>query len=100
MYRKLSAQLFITPSCHWRTTPSTTNTFAVRFGTLLRDLRIHRRFSQNRQISDDHRKFCCLKRRGRILISALPGWATHAEPEYASPCIDWNMLKQPKKLDI
>jgi hypothetical protein len=89
MYRDLDARLFATPSCHWRTTPSTTNTFAVRFHTLVADLPIHRRFSLDRSVTDDHGKFCRLGRLGRILISSLPGWSTHAEPEYASPCIDW-----------
>lgn len=93
-YRALRSQLFITPRCHWRTTPSTTHTFAVRFQTLLEDKKIHRRFSEHRTISEDHRKFCDLHRRGRVLISSLPGWSTHAEPPFASPCIDWEPFFQ------
>jgi hypothetical protein len=90
MYSKLSSKLFTTKSCHWRTTPSTTNTFAVRFSTLMSDLPIHRRYSLGRAISRDHQKFCHLMRKGRMLISPIPGFSTHAEPEYASPCVDWN----------
>lgn len=93
-YRKLRAELFATKSCHWRTTPSTTQTFATRVKTLLRDLSIHRRYSQGRQISADHDKFCHLTRRGAKLISSVPGWATHAEPDFASPCFDWEALLQ------
>jgi hypothetical protein len=93
MYRKLTSQLFATSSCHWRTTPSTTNTFAMRYQTFLEDLPIHRRFSINRKISADHTKFCALSRRGRTLISSIPGYSTHDEIEFASPCIDWIQLE-------
>ena len=89
IYQGLRSQIFVTKSCHWRTIPSTTNTFAVRFDTLLEDLRIHRHFSKNRTISADHQKFCRLTNRGRVLVSPMPGFSTHAEPEFASPCIDW-----------
>lgn len=91
-YPKLSSQIFVSPSCHWRSIPSTTHTFAMRFKTLLRDLPIHRKFSQGRAISLDHDKFVFLqKKRKTLLISALPGWSTHAEPDFASPCIDWEI---------
>ena len=89
-YSKLRAQLFATASCHWRTTPSTTQTFATRFKTLIEDLPIHRRFSQKRAISADHEKFCYLGKRGRRLLSSIPGWSTHVEEPFASPCIDWD----------
>ena len=91
-YSNLTSQIFATSLCHWRSTPSTTNTFATRFKTLLRDLSIHRKFSENRTISADHDKFIHLqKKRGAILISSIPGWSTHAEPDFASPCIDWEI---------
>ncbi len=84
-YPKLASKLFLTPSCHWRTTPSTTNTFATRFRTLKRDMAIQRRFSLGRKITADHDKFCCLGKKGAILISSIPGWSTHADPENESP---------------
>ncbi|MGB7978321.1 MAG: hypothetical protein WCF19_04075 [Chlamydiales bacterium] len=89
LYPKLSSKIFATASCHWRTTPSTTNTYAMRFSTLKEDFSIHRRFSLGRKITADHDKFCFLKKRGAMLISSIPGWATHADVEYASPCINW-----------
>lgn len=92
MYDRLKSRLFTTPSCHWRTTPSTTQTFAVRLKTLLRDLDIHRKYSRNQKISLDHAKFLRLQKRGAMLISSIPGWSTHAEPDYASPCTDWEAL--------
>lgn len=89
LYPELKSRIFATSSCHWRTTPSTTNTFALQFKTLIRDLSIHQKFSLGRAISADHEKFCYLEAQGIMLISPMPGWSTHAEPEFASPCIDW-----------
>ncbi|OGN56241.1 MAG: hypothetical protein A3D96_02175 [Chlamydiae bacterium RIFCSPHIGHO2_12_FULL_44_59] len=88
-YPKLTSKIFATASCHWRTTPSTTNTYAMRFRTLARDFFIHKRFSLARKVSADHNKFCFLNKKGRILISAIPGFSTHLDPEFLSPCIDW-----------
>ena len=96
-YKELKSKIYATRSCHWRTIPSTTQTFAVRWSTLKRDLPIHRRFSENRKISADHEKFSLLTRRGTAIISSIPGWSTHAEPEFASPCVDWNELIQQKE---
>lgn len=88
-YPKLESKIFATKSCHWRTTPSTTNTYAMRFSTLIQDFSIHRRFSIGRKVTADHNKFMFLGKRGKVLISSIPGWSTHADPEFASPCIDW-----------
>lgn len=89
MYKELTSKIFHTESCHWRTVPSTTNTYAMRFKTLLKDLDTHRAFSLNRQVSDDHHKFLALGAKGSHLVSPMPGWSTHLEPEYMSPCINW-----------
>jgi hypothetical protein len=74
-----------TDTCHWRTTPSTTNTFATRYRTFQQDIAIHRRFSLGRKITADHEKFCCLGKKGAILISSIPGWSTHADLGNESP---------------
>jgi len=88
-YTDLKSRLTHTESCHWRETPSTTNTYAMRYGTLLQDLSIHKQFSEGRKISADHEKFLALKAEGRHLYSPLPGWSTHAEPHLSSPCTIW-----------
>jgi hypothetical protein len=87
-YQELKSKIFCSPSSHWRETPSTTNTYAMRFSILLRDLEIHEKYSENCEISKDHAKFCELSKKF-LLISPIPGWSTHCEPKYASPCIDW-----------
>jgi hypothetical protein len=89
LYEKLTARLFHTASCHWRTTPSTTQTFACRFRTLLRDLSIHQKYSLGRSISQDHAKFVKLQKRGALLISSIPGFSTHVEEGLSSPCVEW-----------
>jgi hypothetical protein len=89
MYADLQAKLSHTESCHWRTTPSTTNTYATRFETLQKSIATHREFSLNRKISADYDKFCALRAQGATLISPIPGWSTHVEVEYASPCLTW-----------
>lgn len=91
-YKDLHSKIFHTDSCHWRTTPSTTNTFAMRYKTLMRDLPIQRKFSEGVKISKDHEKFCELVQRGALLVSPLPGWSTHTEIAYASPCYDWEKM--------
>lgn len=93
-YDGLTAQIFHTPTCHWRTTPSTTNTYAMQWKTLKRDLEIHRTFSRNRKISADHEKFCRLAAEGATLLSSIPGYSTHMDPAYLSPCISWEFDRQ------
>lgn len=88
-YKTLCSKIFHTKSCHWRTTPSTTNTYAMRFGTLQRHLDVHRCFSMNRKISADHEKFLKLGEVGACLISSIPGFSTHVESEFLSPTHNW-----------
>lgn len=96
-YEKATFRLFYTPTCHWRTTPSTTNSYAMRFGTLKQHLSVHRNYSLNREISADYDKFCALSALGATLISPLPGWSTHVDPDHASPCSDWGKYLKKKK---
>ena len=92
MYKDLRSQLFHTNSCHWRTTPSTTNTYAMRLKTLKKDMATHRKYSEGHKISRDHEKFLDLGGQGRMVLSSVPGWSTHCEPDYTSPCCDWSSL--------
>lgn len=91
LYPDLTSRVFASSRCHWRTIPSTTNTFAVRVKTLQRDLQVHYSYSEKRSISADHEKFSRLTSQGSMLISPIPGWSTHSEPEFASPFIDWEL---------
>ncbi len=87
-------QLFHTGICHWRTTPSTTNTYAMRFKTLKDDLDIHVKWSSTgTKVSEDHKKFLDLAQtKSRILVSPIPGFSTHVENGMFSPAVDWQKV--------
>jgi len=83
-------QMVTTESTHWRTTPSTTNTYAMKFKTLLTDFDIHKKSCSGPGITtDDHNKFLELWKRGRSLISCVPGYSTHCDYAGISPCVRW-----------
>ena len=79
-YNNLHSRIGVSESIHWRTVPSTTNTFAVLYSTLIEDLDIHYTF-----LNRDHDKFLELGRRGRVLASCMPGYSTHCHKDYSSP---------------
>ncbi len=91
-YLNLQSKIFHTDSCHWRTTPSTTNTYAMLFKTLQKHIDIHRFFSLGRTITSDHDKFCKLAETEAVLISSIPGYSTHVESDFASPCTAWDKI--------
>jgi hypothetical protein len=73
-----------TASTHWRTAPSTTNTFAALARTLKADMHVHTYYT-----TADHEKFVDLWYRGRTLGTCLPALATHCEAGMLSPVVDW-----------
>lgn len=84
-YPDLKSRIYVGKVCHWRTTPSTTNTFAVRMGTLMDDLKVSNDYSTGVSISRDHDRFVELGKRGRILVSSIPGFSTHIETDNLTP---------------
>ena len=80
----------VSDSVHWRTVPSTCNTYAAKLGTLKADYGVHKHFSDASPdgISMDHAKFCHLGSMGRRLITPMPGYSTHCDLLH-SPTIDW-----------
>jgi hypothetical protein len=91
-YAAFKSQVFHSASCHWRTTPSTTNTYAMLFKTLKKHIDVQRCFSLGRTITADREKFEKLAEGGAVLISSIPGFSTHAEPEFASPGPNWEEI--------
>lgn len=77
--------------CHWKLTNSTVMTFATTVGQLRKDWRIILRFCGGRY-TDDYRLFRKLTRKGRRLISSVPGFATHSETRWLAPFVDWESV--------
>ena len=90
--RGFQIQIVPTKSIHWRTTPSTTNTYAMKMSTLKRDLQFHYKYSKDCQITHDHEKFCALWNSGKSLISCIPAYSTHCDFAGIAPIIDWNKM--------
>lgn len=93
MYESLQSKIIVTPSIHWRTTPSTTNTYACKFETLKKHLDIHIQYCDLvEKWVKDHDKFTHLWKIGSNLISCMPGYSTHVEGNMLSPIINWETV--------
>jgi len=93
MYSKLTSKIIVTPSTHWRTTPSTTNTYACRFKTLKKHFDIHLQYCDLvEKWTKDHDKFTHLWNIGSNLISCIPGYCTHVEGGMLSPLTNWKQV--------
>ena len=93
-YGNLQTSLRVAGGVHWRTTPSTTNTYAFKLNTLKRDIAIHRKHSTGVSISTDHQKFLELWSAGSSLISCIPSMSTHCETEFLAPNVDWEKISK------
>ena len=93
-YNGLVSRIFVTKTCHWRTTPSTCNTYASRMGQLREDMWYHRHFSAAAPdgVSMDHAKFTALGDRRKLLITSIPGYSTHVD-HLQSPTVDWEFVQ-------
>lgn len=93
MYENLQSKIIATPSTHWRTTPSTTNTYACKFKTLKKHFDIHVQYCDLiEKWTKDHDKFTHLWNIGSNLISSIPGYSTHVEGNMFSPIINWDQI--------
>lgn len=93
MYEDLQSKVIATPSCHWRTTPSTTNTYAMLAKTFKKHYNIHLEYCDlEKGYTRDHDKFLRLWNEGSHLVSSIPGYSTHCETEYMSPVVKWNKI--------
>ena len=92
------SQIFITQNSHWRAVPTTTNTFACKYKTLIDDLEVHKKYSSDDAIKEgdgyhfsrDYEKFWELAdKQKKYVISPMPGWSTHCDNNHLSPIVDW-----------
>ena len=90
MYENLQSKVIATENIHWRTTPSTTNTYACKYGTLIKHFDIHvKHCDLVEKWTKDHVKFTELWEKGSNLMSCIPGYSTHVEGNMLSPTVDW-----------
>ena len=83
-YRKLCSSLFVTSTCHWRTTPSSCASFLVRPDVFVKDLYIWTSGLTDRRIFPLLRLL-----KDRVLLTPIPGLSTHCMSAYMSPCVNW-----------
>ena len=92
-YSKLQSSILVSKSCHWRTVPSTTGTFAVQFKTFKKHLDVYKKFIFiDEGITRDHEMFLALWKSGSNLITPIPGFASHMDIHWLAPTIDWEEI--------
>jgi len=84
-------RVYLTNSCHWKITNSTTMTFAAKVSTLKRVEPILRKHTSGTH-PDDFQMFLELRQQGELLITPIPGYATHGETRWLSPLTDWSKI--------
>lgn len=84
-------RVYLTKSTHWKITNSTTMTFAARVKTLKEVEPIFRKYTTG-TYPRDFDMFLELREKNHILISPIPGYATHGETAWLAPLIDWNKI--------
>jgi len=82
-------RVYLSKSSHWKVTNSTTMTFAAKVKTLREVESILRKHTTG-TYPRDFDMFLELREKNRILISSIPGYATHGETNWLAPLINWN----------
>lgn len=82
-------RLYLTDSCHWKRTNSTTCTFASKAGIIKEDYPVYEQFCSGGFPLDFAMSRHLITQRNRKLISAVPAKTTHCESAYLAPLIDW-----------
>jgi hypothetical protein len=87
MYSELTSKIFVTPTHHWRTTPSTCGTFMLSRKVFLEDVELWAR-----EVGDHHQFTELCQTRGRVLLTPIHGLSTHCMEKYLSPTINWSKV--------
>ncbi len=87
MYHDLQSRLLLSHSHHWRTAPSSCASFIVSKAELERDFDI---WASGK--TDYHFFTQLTQKRGRVLLTPIPGLSTHSMEGYLSPSVDWAPL--------
>ena len=84
-------RVYLTDSCHWKITNSTTMTFATKVSTLKRTEETLRKWTSESH-PNDFQMFLDLRAQKELLITPIPGYSTHGETAWLSPLTDWNKI--------
>jgi hypothetical protein len=84
-------RVYLTDSCHWKITNSTTMTFASKVSTLKRTESTLRKHTIGSH-PNDFNMFLNLREQGELLISSIPGYATHGETRWLTPLTNWETV--------
>ena len=84
-----NTRVYLTNSCHWKITNSTTMTFASKVDTLKKYEKIIREWTKDRH-PNDFQMFIELAKQQAFLISSIPGYSTHGETAWLAPLINWS----------
>jgi hypothetical protein len=82
-------RVYLTNTCHWKVTNSTTMTFAARVDVLRETEPILRKWTTG-TYPEDFKMFLELRETGHLLVSSIPGFSTHGETAWLSPLTDWS----------
>lgn len=85
-------QVFLTQSCHWKVTNSTTMTFAAFVSTLKKDKKNFWKWTKTKHPFDFQIFIELGKCKRRRLISSIPGYSTHGESKWLSPLENWESV--------
>jgi hypothetical protein len=85
-------RVYLTDSCHWKITNSTTMTFASTVEALKRTEPVLRKYTNQGHYPDDFKMFLHLRDENELLVTPLPGYATHGETAWVSPLTDWSNI--------
>lgn len=86
-------KVYLTKSCHWKLTNSTTMTFAATVKTLKKNEPVLRKWTSSTH-PHDFDMFMELRDMGSSLISPIPGYATHGETKWLCPLVNWGALAE------
>ena len=81
-------RVYLTDSVHWKITNSTTMTFASQVSTLRENEGTLRTWTSGTH-PDDFQMFLELRYAKQLLVTPIPGYATHGETAWLSPLTDW-----------
>ena len=84
-------RVYLTKSCHWKITNSTTMTFAAKVSTLKKVEKTLRDYTTG-TYPQDFRMFLDLRNKGELLITPIPGYSTHGETAWLTPLYNWESL--------